>query len=71
MTLVGLYEWKVMPFGLYNGSATFSRMMEHVLSGLICREYLVYLDDIIIIDVSFGDQMTKLRAVFLEYGWQI
>ena len=56
----GLYEFKVMPFGLCNAPATFQRLMDLMLTGLQWSSCLVYLDDIIILGKSFSDHLHNL-----------
>jgi hypothetical protein len=53
-----------MPFGLCNAPATFERLMESVLRGLIYDACLVYLDDIIVIGRTFQEHLDNLRKVF-------
>ena len=51
----GLFQFRVMPFGLYNAPATFERIMDCVLSGIRWLRCLVYLDDVI----SFGTDVPE------------
>ncbi|GBM11574.1 Retrovirus-related Pol polyprotein from transposon 297 [Araneus ventricosus] len=60
----GLWQFKVMPFGLCNAPATFERLMETVLPGLSSECCLVYLDDIIIVGRTFEENLNNLRRVF-------
>ena len=59
----GLYEFRVMPFGLCNAPATFQRLMETVLAGLTCDCCMVYLDDILVIGRTFSEHIQNLRQV--------
>lgn len=59
----GLYEFKVLPFGLCSAPATFQRMMDTVLSGLKWQACLVYLDDVVIFAASFEEHLDRLRMV--------
>ena len=60
----GLWHFRVMPFGLWNAPATFERLMDHILAGLPWSVCLVYLDDIIVHDRTFSEQLENLQRVF-------
>ncbi|GFX83267.1 hypothetical protein TNCV_4988611 [Trichonephila clavipes] len=59
----GLYEFKVMPFGLCNAPATFERMMDNLLRHFKWTMCLCYLDDIIVFSETFEDHLIRLRLV--------
>ncbi|GFX06735.1 hypothetical protein TNCV_1753381 [Trichonephila clavipes] len=59
----GLWQFKVMPFGLCNAPATFECLTETVLGGLSYEACLVYLDDIIIVGRSFEEHVKNIRRV--------
>ena len=60
----GLWQFRVMPFGLCNAPATFERLMEHVLSGLPLSVALVYIDDVLVPGRTFADHLSNLHTVF-------
>ena len=64
VTRNGLYQFNVMPFGLYNAPATFERLMESVLAGLQWEICLIYLDDIIVYAKTFEETNRNLSKVF-------
>ena len=63
ITHKGLYRFTVMPFGLINAPATFSRIMRKVLKGL--KNHHNYLDDVLEHTRGWSDHVTSLRE-FLE-----
>ena len=63
-TRMGLYQWKVMPFGLCNAPATFERLMELILGGLTWRMCLVYIDNIIVYGPDFEAELSRLITIW-------
>ena len=59
----GLFQFKVLPFGVCNGGATFQRLMDYVLSGLSWKICLLYLDDIIVFSKTFEEHVQNLSLV--------
>ena len=62
-TPYGLYQFRVMPFGLCNAPSTFQRLMELVLSGLCWETCLIYLDDVIVFGRDWDEHLQRLRQV--------
>ena len=62
-TSEGLYEFKVMPFGLCNAPATFQRLMNRVLCDVNWVECLVYIDDTVVIGRTFEQHPSNLGTV--------
>ena len=56
----GLFQFKVMPFGLNGAPATFQRMMDTVMRGL--QDFTaVYLDDIVIYSETWEMHLQHIR----------
>ena len=71
VTRYGLFEYTVLPLGLYNTPSTFQRLMEYyILShNNVMGEYidgfvLVYLDDILVFSTTKHEHEYHLRLVF-------
>ena len=64
---LGLYQWKRMPFGLCNATATFQRLMAQALTG-VTKKYgnllMCYVDDVVIATPTLEDHIDRLDEVF-------
>ncbi|KRY04938.1 Retrovirus-related Pol polyprotein from transposon 17.6, partial [Trichinella patagoniensis] len=60
---MGLFQFRVMPFGLCNAPATFQRLMENALRGLTFKGCLLYLDDIIVYGRTEEEHLERLEGV--------
>ena len=67
ITHQGLYEFRVMPFGLWNAPAVFQRLMQNVLAGLnpeVGPDFVsVYLDDILVFSETLEKHLKHLQKV--------
>ena len=59
----GLWQFRVLPFGLINSGSVFERLMERVFVRLTFKFLLIYLDDIIIYSKTFVAHLEHLREV--------
>ena len=61
-TPMGLFQLKVMPFGLHGAPVTFQRLMDKVLQD--CDDYCAaYLDDVVIYSHSWEEHIQHLSSV--------
>ncbi|XP_068205297.1 uncharacterized protein [Palaemon carinicauda] len=61
ITRDGLYQCRVMPFGLRNAPSCFQRLMNKVLAGI--SNCVVYLDDIVIFSKAWEEHLQTLGKV--------
>ncbi|KFD46921.1 hypothetical protein M513_12211 [Trichuris suis] len=59
----GLFQFKMMRFGLSNAPASFSRLMDQVLGDMKWTVCLTYLDDILIFSSKFEEHLARLKMV--------
>ena len=64
---LGLFQWKRMPFGLCNVTATFQRLMAQALAS-VTKKYgnliMCYVDDVVIATPTLEDHIDRLDEVF-------
>ena len=58
----GLFQYKVMPFGMKNSPATFQRLINQVVSGLPGCD--AYIDDVIIYSETWEEHLDIMRKLF-------
>ena len=63
VTNEGLFQFRVMPFGLCNSPTTFERLMDRVLCGMRWSRCLVYLDDVISFGGTIPEALARLEEV--------
>lgn len=63
-TPIGHLHFLRMAFGLKGGPATFQRLMDQTLQGLLGNDCFVYLDDIVVYSNTIDEHMTKLNKIF-------
>lgn len=59
----GLFQWRVMPFGLHSAPATFQRLLDSVVGQKYEAFAIPYLDDIIIFSESFEEHLEHLQTI--------
>ena len=61
------FQWKRMPFGLCNATATFQRLMAHALTSVM-KKYgnlvMCYVDEVVIATPTLEDHIERLDEVF-------
>lgn len=65
VTSDGIYEFKKMPFGLLNGPAIFSKMINHVQGPLRFTIAMAYMDDILLPSVTEEEGLNNLEEILI------
>ena len=63
-TRYGLFEWRVVPFGLTNAPSVFMRIMNRLFADLLDQGVVIFLDDILIYSKDVTDHFRLLATVF-------
>ena len=67
ITPYGLFQFRVMPFGLQGAPATFQRMMDVILDD-VGEFAAAYLDDVVIHSTSWDDHVRHLHEILRRLG---
>lgn len=61
---LGLFQFKVMPFGLHSAGGTFQRLLDRIIGPEFEPKAFAYLDDLVIVSDTFEEHLEMLRVVF-------
>lgn len=61
ITPFGLFQYKVLPFGMYNAPASFQRVMDWVIAGL--NGVGAYLDDVVVTGDTLNEHLASLHLL--------
>ena len=64
VTKNGLFEYRRLPFGLKNSMATFQRLLNYTLKGLIYKTCFCYVDDICTFSNTMDEHIERLAEIF-------
>ncbi|KAE8218241.1 hypothetical protein CF319_g7848 [Tilletia indica] len=59
----GLYQYKMVPFGLRNAPSVFQRLMDHILGPLRWRQAIVYIDDSVVATDTLEEHLAALDTL--------
>ena len=64
ITLLGIYYYKVMSFGLKNAGATYQRMVTKMFKDLIGKTMEIYIDDMVVKSKLSQNHLGDLQETF-------
>lgn len=59
----GLFQFKVLPFGLHSAPVTFQRLLDRIISPELEPRAFVYLDDIVVLGTTLKEHVETLTEV--------
>ena len=68
------FQFKRLSFGLKNSGIAFQKLMQQILSPVMCSNVIVYIDDILIMSQSYEEHLTMVKKVLnllRQYGIKI
>ena len=60
----GHYEYRVMPYGVTGGPATFQHELNTILAPYLRKFVVVFIDDILIYSLNYADHIAHIKQVF-------
>ncbi|KAL8442273.1 hypothetical protein Emed_007349 [Eimeria media] len=62
-TLMGQFEWRVMPFGLKGAPSTFQASMNSIFLDMLGQGVLIYMDDVLVYAATLDEHLRLLDRV--------